>query len=1479
MAGLNAKLQVDANDAKREIKSFNDQLKHSEKILKITTEKLKTQGDAAELLATKKDALNKQIKLQTEISERHHKIIEQSKNVWKSQAEEVEKLKKAYEESIATKGKTDEATEKLAKSLEIAKKGLEAAAKNTDNWKRKLEISEAETRLLYATLAKTTQGINEQTEAVNSQTVGLSRLGSELMAQTENVSIFGDVLKANLVADAITGAFRSISSNISGYLSEGAKMADQFAISQGQLELVMRNTMGAADEQVEAIRELANAQQELGIVSQNAQLAGAQQLSVNLQNKESLQALIPAMNDLAVQQHGINAGQQQVTRIAMQMTQVLGGNVNAMRRLGFVFNEAQQQIIRYGSEAERVAMLVEVITNSVGGMNRALAETDVGRQVQLNNVLAETQMRIGEVWNSLRAEFSAEMLPHAEAFFSDLLRVVEENRDSIAGLMGILQGLTAFLLNNARNIAHAIAAVGGAIAAMRVTEAIRNVQQWITALQAAAATKTSVAGASQILAAANAANATAEQKAAAATLQAAAANTTKMTTVKALTAAMLKNPMFLGAVAVGGIVALVRVVGNLNFSLETQSQLVRELSDEFRRLESEAESTAREIQEIGRRIDELNHMGSLSLVDAQELAELKELNEQLALRLELEQRIARGAAENLARETIDLLTRQAGIFWELARNIRVYNDELEMSDMWHRSFNRTHGSMEERIAELGVRLFEYRENIKGVVDGYEEVVAEIDYFLETIQKMSAAWGEVTDATEQTEQGTVSATRLATASQQAAQSLVDLTNAYRAGEISGREYANSLREMLAETEKMAKLNPQMADEFNLLGESIRRTLSGSPEHLENLGRTMSNLAREVDTLRGALDEQNEAGELSVNTQMRLIEAGYAAALVIDQETGAVRLCTEAYIALAESRLAELSAEKEIARLELVQRLAEEEAVVDRVAQSHIDRATAVLHAAHAYGISTDATREQIAALEAQIRVIDQLRESLGTPRSHDRPGRGGNAARDAERDEENARREMVRDWERHYQERIANVEAYYDRRRFFNELSFEEEVQANERLLAYLREYYTEVESLEFATAEERANIRRDLARRIEQYERAAWTIQRNEQQELIRDEERAARRREELIQREIDAAQDNEARYQAYAAMRVAIYTRLYETLDSISERFWYNERDKLRAMEDAHWEFERNVIRINQRMTDLRREQLNIYVTEWRTAKFSQIDELRRNLELEHQARRDALTRELDMLRQHFAELDALERRFDRDRQIADLESEAADFSGAATREGQRHYRNLRDQIDRLRREDERDARNAARQEQEAAIRAQIDALDDGFQAQIEAIERQRESIQAQYEEMRQASVKLARDTKSSLSDAGEELASGLISMYDSFGDSIDKINDTQLEAGKELAQGLLGVYENLGIKIERLTDKQIAQLRRLEAEAMRVISRINLAFGTSRALTGTVINNNSTSTINFHDHGDKNFNNIQQAGKWWEMTTMEIQGLGAGM
>lgn len=227
--------------------------------------------------------------------------------------------------------------------------------------------------------------------------------------------------------------------------------------AETKLETVMKQRMNASASSIQSVKDLTAAQQELGVVGDEVQMAGAQQLATFLKSDTALKSLIPAMNDLAVQQNGVNVSSGNMVSIGNLMGKVMAGQTSALKKVGITFDESQEKVLKYGTEEERAAVLAQVITDNVGHMNQEIAKTDDGKQQQFKNTLGDLQEVIGGKLIPLQTMYYGvlatvgtylvnNIVPIIESIFAyigDLATKFAENKSLIDLLVGALEVLTA----------------------------------------------------------------------------------------------------------------------------------------------------------------------------------------------------------------------------------------------------------------------------------------------------------------------------------------------------------------------------------------------------------------------------------------------------------------------------------------------------------------------------------------------------------------------------------------------------------------------------------------------------------------------------------------------------------------------------------------------------------------------------------------------------------------------------------------------------------------------------------------------------------------------------------------------------------------------------------------------------------------------------------------------------------------------------
>lgn len=121
-------------------------------------------------------------------------------------------------------------------------------------------------------------------------------------------------------------------------------------------------------------------------------------------------------------------------------------------------------------------------------------------------------------------------------------------------------------------------------------------------------------------------------------------------------------------------------------------------------------------------------------------------------------------------------------------------------------------------------------------------------------------------------------------------------------------------------------------------------------------------RETKLLSSAFDEMNEHKSISIDTMLALMDAGYAAIIQRDKETGAVRINAEAYRDLAKAKLEAQQADYTAQMSELRR---ERYMVQNSIGRHNADTSVARLHEID----------NQIRALELQSHAVAQIAESI------------------------------------------------------------------------------------------------------------------------------------------------------------------------------------------------------------------------------------------------------------------------------------------------------------------------------------------------------------------------------------------------------------------------------------------------------------------------------------------------------------------------
>lgn len=180
----------------------------------------------------------------------------------------------------------------------------------------------------------------------------------------------------------------------------GAKSFEAFNASveaTTKLRTNLLNVKGATMEQVTSLEELASSLQNVGVIEDDVIKAGMSQLATfNLQGK-TIETLTPKITDMVAQLKGHNATAEDMVGINNLVGKVMTGNVGALSRYGVTLDEAQAKIIANGTESERAAKVVEVLSQNYGNINRELRNTPQGQITALKNNFGDLMEVVGSL--------------------------------------------------------------------------------------------------------------------------------------------------------------------------------------------------------------------------------------------------------------------------------------------------------------------------------------------------------------------------------------------------------------------------------------------------------------------------------------------------------------------------------------------------------------------------------------------------------------------------------------------------------------------------------------------------------------------------------------------------------------------------------------------------------------------------------------------------------------------------------------------------------------------------------------------------------------------------------------------------------------------------------------------------------------------------------------------------------------------------
>ena len=253
---------------------------------------------------------------------------------------------------------------------------------------------------------------------------------------------------------------------------------------QNVTKIQVRGPNAAADA-ANNLMKVADQMERSGVVAGDVMVAGFQQLASFQLDDTDITTLSEGMADLLAQTKGLNASQSDAVSVANMIGKVMTGSVGALTRVGIIFDENQEKVLKMGTAEEKVAMLAEVLKQNVGGVNKALAQTDQGKLVMAENAIGQAKEDIGRKLLPIVANFATiavplvgkafdkvgqvvdKISPHIERLASTAIPLIGKAFDKISGAIDqvapIAEEMFSFLIDSGKQLEPVFSVIGQSI--------------------------------------------------------------------------------------------------------------------------------------------------------------------------------------------------------------------------------------------------------------------------------------------------------------------------------------------------------------------------------------------------------------------------------------------------------------------------------------------------------------------------------------------------------------------------------------------------------------------------------------------------------------------------------------------------------------------------------------------------------------------------------------------------------------------------------------------------------------------------------------------------------------------------------------------------------------------------------------------------------------------------------------------------------
>jgi phage-related protein len=265
----------------------------------------------------------------------------------------------------------------------------------------------------------------------------LSNFGSGI--NNKFMGIAGSITKMGLAMTGLS-AFAGVGAIVE-YGKKALDVAKQAELSQTLLRNSLANNNSLYDKSTQALdtaqkqlNDYAAKWGKVGVISAGTIRAGYQELNKWNVPVDKVDGLSEALTNLVAGKFGINATAEDAQVASQAIGRAFNGDVAGLTKMKIPLTEAQKEIIKNGTEAEKLAAINEVVNSTFSKQNEILANTPDGQLKRMKNQQAALMATIGK-----------SLLPMQKAFIDLASTIMPIIAPVIQDIFGLFSGAFTYI--------------------------------------------------------------------------------------------------------------------------------------------------------------------------------------------------------------------------------------------------------------------------------------------------------------------------------------------------------------------------------------------------------------------------------------------------------------------------------------------------------------------------------------------------------------------------------------------------------------------------------------------------------------------------------------------------------------------------------------------------------------------------------------------------------------------------------------------------------------------------------------------------------------------------------------------------------------------------------------------------------------------------------------------------------------------------